>query len=154
MSLMKYTIFINSLLINLRNEGICCKIFATPSTPLGYANEIATACITKSKLDRAMEIVYNYGCTWHYDLNAKKSGILVLGESRTEHERNSKDRILKLGPSRVKEKKSNDHVGIRNSIFYNDYSGVEERISKGRRAFNAIAGIGIRKGGLNVVFWS
>ena len=62
MSLMKYTIFIYSLLINLKNEGICCKIYTTPSTPLGYADVIPTACLTKSKLDRAMDIVYNHGC--------------------------------------------------------------------------------------------
>ena len=52
-----------------------------------------------------------------------------------------------------------DHVGIRNAIFDNDYSGIEERITKGRRAFNAVAGIGIGKGVItmatcNVVFWS
>ena len=159
MSLMKYTVFINSLLVKLKNENICCKIYRTPSTPLGYADDIATACVSKTKIDRAMDIVYNHGCTWRYNLNAKKSGILVLGESRTEHERNSQDRLFKLGPNRVKEKTFYDHVGIRNCIFANDYSGIEERISKGRRAFNSLAGIGIRKGGLtmatcNVVFWS
>ena len=82
MSLMKYTIFINSLLVQLKNEGICCKIYTTPSTPLGYADDIAAACNTKTKVDRAMEMVYSHGCAWCYNLNAKKSGVLVYGESR------------------------------------------------------------------------
>ena len=30
MSLMKYTVFINSLLVNLKNSGICCKLYRTP----------------------------------------------------------------------------------------------------------------------------
>ena len=45
-----------------------------------------------------------------------------------------------------------------NSIFDYDYSGIEGRISEGRRVFNAVAGTGIRKGGLtigtcNIIFW-
>ena len=74
MSLMKYTIFINSLLTTLRNANICCKIYRTPSTPLGYADDVATCCLSKQKLDRAMDIVYAHGCAWRYGLNAKKVG--------------------------------------------------------------------------------
>ena len=159
MSLMKYTIFVNSLLVKLKDSDLCCKIYDTPSTPLGYANDIATCCSSKNRTDRAMSIVHDHGCTWRYDLNAKKSGILVFGETMREHVRNSEERIFKLGPDRVKERQNYDHVGIRNTIFDDDNSGIEERISKGRRTFNALTGIGIRKGGLtmatcNVVFWT
>ena len=85
MSLMKYTIFINSLLTTLRNANICCKIYRTPSTPLGYADDVATCCLSKQKLDRAMDIVYAQGCAWRYGLNAKRSGVLVYGESAYEN---------------------------------------------------------------------
>ena len=159
MSLMKYAIFINSLLTDLKKSGLCCKLYRIPSTPLGYADDVATCCLSKQRLDRTMDLVYAHGCTWRYELNAKKSGVLVYGESLKEHKRNSVDRVFKLGPSRVNERVNYDHVGVRNSIFENDISGIEERISKGRRAFNSVAGIGIRKGGItmatcNVIFWS
>ena len=159
MSLMKYTVFINSLLVTLKEANICCKIYRTPSTPLGYADDVATCCPSKRKLDFAMDIVYKHGCAWRYEFNAKKSGVLVYGESVREHECNSVDRCFKLGPDKVKERVNYDHVGIRNTIFYDDNSGIEERFSKGRRSFNAIAGIGMRKGGItmatcNVIFWS
>ena len=159
MSLMKYVIFINSLLVDLKNANICCKIYRIPSTPLGYADDVATCCLSKFKLDKAMDIVYKHGCVWRYELNAKKSGVLVYGESRKDHDVNAVDRQFRLGPNRVKERVFYDHVGIRNSIFYDDTSGIEERISKGRKAFNSLTGIGIRKGGItmatcNVVFWS
>ena len=159
MSLMKYTIFINSLLVTLMNANICCKIYRTPSTPLGYADDVATCCLNKQKLDRAMEIVYSHGCVWRYELNAKKSGVLVYGESVKDHKANSICRTFKLGPNRVAERSNYDHVGIRNCIFKGDNSGIEDRISKGRRTFNSISGIGIRKGGIsmftcNVIFWS
>ena len=90
MSLMKYVIFINSLLVELISANICCKIVGIPSTPLGYADDVATCCLSKWKLDRAMRIVYNHGCTWRYQLNAKKSGVLVYGESRIVHEPEAK----------------------------------------------------------------
>ena len=79
-----------------------------------------------------MDIIYAHGCTWRYELNAIKS-VLVLGESKTEHTCDAKDRIFKPGPSRVKERTSYEHVGMLNSIFDYDYSGIEERISEGRR---------------------
>ena len=156
---MKYAIFINALLTDLKKSGLCCKLYRIPSTPLGYADDVATCCLSKQRLDKTMDLVYAHGCTWRYELNAKKSGVLVYGESLKEHERNSVDRVFKLGPSRVNERVNYDHVGVRNSIFENDISGIKERISKGRRAFNSVAGIGIRKGGItmatcNVIFWS
>ena len=125
MSLMKYAIFINSLLVNLKNANICCKIYTTPVKHSPYADDIAMVCLWKKKLDKAMEIVHNHGCAWCYDLNAKKSAY--------------------------------NHESIWNSIFDSDHSGIEECISKGRRVFNTVAGIGIRKGGVsmatcNVVF--
>ena len=158
-SLMKYTVFINLLLVTLKEADISCKIYRTPSTPLGYADDIATCCVSKFKLDKAMDIVYNHGCVWRYEFNAKESGVFVYGESPKEHERNSCNRPFKLGPTKVRERTFSDHVGIRNCIYANDVSGIEERIVKGRRAFNSISGIGIRKGGItmatcNLIFWS
>ena len=125
---------------------------------MGYADDVAT-CLSKQKLDRAMDVVYDHGCVWHYKLNAKKSGVLVYGESVKEHKSNSICRTFKLGPNRVAERINYDHVGIRNCIFRDDPSGIEDRISKGGRTFNSISGIGIREGGIsmatcNVIFWS
>ena len=159
MSLMKYAVFINSLLVDLKNANICAKIYMVPSTPLGYADDVATCCLSKFKLDRAMDIVYRHGCVWRYEFNAKKSGVLVYGESKKEHKLNSASRCFKLGPDRVKERVNYEHVGIRNCIFSDDTSGIEDRIAKGRRTFNSISGIGIRRGGIsmatcNVIFWS
>ena len=52
-----------------------------------------------------------------------------------------------------------DHLGIKNCLFHNYQPRTEDRISKGRRVFNAITGIGIRKKGVSmaacpVFYWS
>ena len=75
------------------------------------------------------------------------------------HELNAPDRQFRLGVSRVYKRTAYDHVGIRNHIYDNDNSGIIERITKGRRVFNSIAGVGIRGGGVtvatcSVIFWS
>ena len=61
-SLIKYTIFINSLLTELKESGLCCKIYRTPSTPLGYADDLAAYCTSKQKLDSSKGIT----CPWVY----------------------------------------------------------------------------------------
>ena len=154
MSLIKYTVFINSLLDLLKESQLCCKLYLTPSAPVAYADDLAATCLNKTKMDRAMDIVYSHGRTWRYDFNAKKSGILVFGENLREHETNSKNRLFLLGPERVCERSTYEHVGINVSIFSPDISGI-----KARRTFNALTGLGIRKSGLtmatcNIVFWS
>ena len=159
LSLLKYTVFINTLLTRLRDSNLCAKIYMTPSTPQGYADDLAACSLTKRKLDAIMDIVYEHGCTWRYDFNARKSGILVYGENRVQHQRNSVHRSFKLGPARVLEVTKYDHVGINTSIFHDNTSGIEERIGKARRALNATSGIGIRRKGLNiatccVIFWT
>ena len=159
MSLIKYTVFIDSLLVYLKNSGFCCKLYDMPSTPVGYADDLATGCPNNRKLERVMETVYQHRCTWRYEFNAKKSGVLVYGESSAEHKRNRQNRAFRLGPAKVDERENYDHVGIHAIIDSADISGIEERLSKARRTFNAVAGVGIRSNGLtmgtcSVIFWT
>ena len=158
LSLLKYTIFINSLLVNLRDSGLCAKIYRTPCTPLGYADDLATCCLTKRKTDSVMLVVYQHGCTWRYDFNARKSGVLVFGETERRRRINAKNRSFKLGPAIVKEVAEYDHVGIRTSVLSDSISGLEERVGKARRTLNAMSGLGIRRSGLNIatcnIFWT
>ena len=159
MSLLKYTVFINSLLEELKNSRLCCSFFSSPSMLVGYADDLAAACLGKNKMDRAMDVVYAHGRTWRYDFNAKKSGILVFGESRREHETNSRKRVFSLGTDRVNERAVYEQVGINVSIYPQDISGVIDRLVKARRTFNALTGLGIRRNGLtmetcNIAFWS
>ena len=66
MSLIKYTVYIKSLLAQLKESGYCCKLYGTPSTPVGYSDDLATGCYNARLIDRVMEVVYRHGCTWRY----------------------------------------------------------------------------------------
>ena len=159
LSLMKYTAFINSLLVSLEDSNLCCEISLIKTSPLGYADDVASACTSKNRLDRVMTLVNQHINRWRYRLNAKKCAVLVYGESRKENDRNSKDRFYKLGKERVYEKKTYDHVGLKNCISGDFSTRIDEKISKGRKALCASTGIGIKTGGLTqklccFIYWT
>ena len=130
-----------------------------PSAPVGYADDIATACISKLRTDYTLDIVYEFGCKWRFKFNAKKSAVLVHGESKQEHIEASRFRTFKLGKNKVDEKLEYDHVLVKACILAGDNSKVEEKIGKGRKTLNATSGLGIRKNVLsmktcNLIFWT
>ena len=158
LSLMKYTAFINSLLTELKDSGLCCTVHQIKTSPLGYADDVASAGTSKYKLDSAMKIVHNHSNRWRYQLNAKKCAVLVYGEGKRENARNKADRMYRLGSEKVVEKSVYDHVGLKNCT--NDYGDrIDEKISKGRKALCASTGIGIKKGGISMklcsfIYWT
>ena len=159
LSLLKYTAFIDPLLRELEKSGIGCSIVGIPTDPVGYADDMAIATLSKTKTDKVLEVVYSHSLIWRYRYNAAKSAVLVFGETPKEHELGKKYRMFKLGKKRVPEKHTYDHVGVKNCLFYDYSERLEERISKSRRSFNSITSIGIKKRGVNmktcsIIFWT
>ena len=158
LSLIKYVAFTNSLLEEIRDSGLCCQIYRTPSVPVGYADDMAAACPNKHNIDLVISKAYQHGCTWRYDFNAAKSAVLVIGETRKDWETNSKFREFSLGGTKVKEKESYEHLGVVSTVHEDDSSRVRDRLSKARKVLNMASGIGIKRKGLsmytcNVIFW-
>ena len=159
MSLIKYIAFIDSLLIELELSGLCCSILGINTSPLGYADDMTTASISKIRADRAINLVYTHSCKWRYQLNAKKCAVLVYGEKPNEKRKHSKYRQYKIGPEQVAEKVTYDHVGLKNCSEGIYIERTEEKISKARKAMCAISGIGVKPGGVTMrvcdfIFWS
>ena len=159
LSLLKYAAFIDPLLREIENSGLCFRISNIPAGPVGYADDLSVCSVSKNYLDRALDLVYKYSCKWRFYYNANKSAVMVYGESKREAERNSKFRNFKLGKDKVKEKTEYDHVGVKNCLFGNFTVRTEDRISRGRRAFNSVTSIGIKKKGVcmsvcTTIFWA
>ena len=121
------------MITELRDSQLCCGIHGIKSTPSGYADDIATACDSKPKMDSALSIVGRYGKKWRFDFYAKKSAIMVYGESAKQNSVNSKDRLFKLNGNRILERNSYDHVGVKACLFKENNPRVMEKIKKGRR---------------------
>ena len=71
-------------------------MYRTPNTPVGYAADLAMGYIDNQRLDQVRRIVNQHGCTWRYEFNARKSGVLVYGEDQTEHRCNKSVRDFRL----------------------------------------------------------
>ena len=95
-------------------------MYGIPSNQPDYADDLATSCNSKYKLDKALKIVNDYGNKWRYKFNARKSAIMVYGEEKKENRQNSENCISKLGKERVKEKVNYDHVGVKVCLFKDD----------------------------------
>ena len=159
LSLIKYLAFIDSLLVLLEGSRTCSIIYDLSVSPLGYADDVAAACTSKSKTDRMLDIVYTHSQKWRYNFNPKKSSVLVYGEKENENLENSKYRTYKLGNDRIKEETSYDHLGLKNNVFGKSQERTMEKVSKGRKALNAASGLGLKQGGLTIracslLFWS
>ena len=159
LSLLKYAAFIDPLLRKIEESKVGCSIHDIPACPLGYADDMAAACLSKRKLEITLNTAYEYSTKWEYKYNAKKSAVMVYGESRNEFKKGKKYRSFMLGKDKVNETDQYDHVGVRNCLFNDFKPRTEDRVSRGRRAFNAILNSGIRKKGLNTsviskLYWS
>ena len=158
LSLVKYILFIDELLLDLEKSKLCCTIAHIPSSPAGYADDLATATVSKQHTDMVHLMVHEYGRKWRFKFNAAKSAVMVYGEEKKVNMSNKKNRVFRLGSEGVKEKDTYDHVRVKMRIFPDDPSRIEEKISKGRKTLNASSGMGFRKNGLtmgtcNVIYW-
>ena len=159
LSLIKYISFINSLLIQLKQSGLCCTVMRIQTTPLGYADDLATCTLSGNRMKQVVGIVEKHGQTWRYSFNAGKSAIMVYGESKRETAIGSEHRMFSLGEKRVKETGYYDHVGIKACLKGDTHIRTEEKVKKARKVLNMATCMGIKRGGLNMatcclIYWT
>ena len=53
--LIKYTVFIDSLIMELEESYLCAAIYGISTSPLGYLDDVASASTSKSKVDGLMK---------------------------------------------------------------------------------------------------
>ena len=130
-----------------------------PTSPIGYADDVAACTVTKRKMDRVMDEVYTHTCAWRYSFNAGKSAVLIFGETPRDRRIGSENRVFKLGKDRVKERLYYDHVGVKTCVLGDTYVRTEEKILKARKKLNMATALGIKRGGLNMstcnlIYWT
>ena len=96
LSLVKYTVYIDSLIVSLERSNLCCGIYRVKSSPVGYADDMAACTTSKRKMDLVMEKVHQHGCDWRYSFNAGKSAVLIFGESSKDRKVRSENRMFNL----------------------------------------------------------
>ena len=87
LSVLKYVAFIDSLLKNLENTGLGCQVANIWTNLVGYAADMVSACPSKANVDKTHNIIDNQAKKWRYSYYAKNSAVMVLGETKCEHDR-------------------------------------------------------------------
>ena len=159
LSLVKYVAFVNSLLVQLKESALCCAVAGVQTTPLGYADDLATCTLSGNKMSQVLQIVEQHGRTWRYTFNAGKSGVMVYGENNAEMRIGMDNRMFSLEGMRVKEKFYYEHVGIKACLKGDTHTRTTEKIKKARKVLNMATCLGIKRGGLNMatcclIFWT
>ena len=93
--MVKYILFIDELLLDLEKSKLCCTIAHIPSSPAGYADDLATATVSKQHTDMVHLMVHEYGRKWRFKFNAAKSAL----KSAMERKRKLICPIRKIGSS-------------------------------------------------------
>ena len=91
-SLIKYTAFVNSLLVQIEDSNLCVSMRTIKCSPVGYADDMSSACMSKPKLYKVMKLVNNHANRWRYEYNAQKGAVLVHGEDKKTYNVNKKHR--------------------------------------------------------------
>ena len=159
LSPLKYVAFIDPLLREIENSRFCCCTVDIPVCPVGYADDLSVCGLPKHNLDCTLDLAYKYYCKCRFYYNARKSAIMVYGEKKQEAVKNAKFRNYHLGQDEVKVTNKYEHIGVINCLFGNYTARTEDRISRGRRTFNAVTSIGIKSKGVcmsicTTVFWA
>ena len=97
LSLLKFVAFIDPLIRDLKRSTLGGQVTGIPTSPVGYADDMSTACISKVNVDKSLALIDQYAKKWRYSYNAKKSAILVFGDTHREHGRGAKFRNFSLG---------------------------------------------------------
>ena len=66
LSLLKYIAFIDPLLRNLEESGLGCGVAGIPTNPVGYVDDLASACPSKGNVDQSLTIISDYARKWRY----------------------------------------------------------------------------------------
>ena len=137
-------------MVELEESKLCFVVNKLHASPVSYADDLATACVAKCNVDTIMQIACKHSCRWRYKFNPRKSAVLVYGKSTYETKKYQNERQHRIGNTKVHERESYDHVGVKSCSNGAFSIRTIEKIKKERRAFYSVIGIGIKSRGLNM----
>ena len=69
LSLLKYVTFIDPLLRDLEHSRLGCDVAGILTSPIGYADDMSTACVSKINVDKSLTQIAQYANKWRYSYN-------------------------------------------------------------------------------------
>ena len=76
-----FTLYVNDLILALRNSGVGCRIIDLFIAAIMYADDLALMAPTRSALQKLLDICHNYGLEWCITYNPIKTQCMIFGSS-------------------------------------------------------------------------
>ena len=136
LSLWLYEVFVNDLLVALKNTNLGAKIDNIIVTCPAYADDVAIVATTHGKLQSLLDVAYSHSVKWRYAYNADKSEILCTNNAWKSH-------VFWLGMETIPVRESCKHVGtIMSTAVKHDERSLGESVYRGKQTLAALRGIG------------
>ena len=139
LSLWLYQLYVNDLLVELRQVKSGAKIQEIKVACTAYADDISLVGTHHSAIQVMLNIAYAHSRKWRYSFNATKSEIVCFNTK-------NKCESFWLGREKVPIVDQSKHVGTimtPSAKLYRQF--VQDKIYSGQRAFMATKGIGSRR---------
>jgi hypothetical protein len=141
-----YLLYINGLIDELEKSGLGLCVYNTCFASPTVADDMCLISLSKTSLDKMLDICYNYSCKWRYSYNPSKCAVLVFNE---KHKYKNENRSWHIGPDRIEEKDSYTHLGINLGTSLDSHLCLEDSKHKLRNTFFSIVGCGLTDQGIN-----
>ena len=128
-----YKVFINRLLFIISNDPFLLLIENIPVGCQTFADDLTLLALFPSFLQHLMSIVFDFSIKWCYEFNHTKSGVILFGESKIQHARNTMSRKFNLGLDVVKKRKEYKNLGVTKNCAHSCSGDIDEAIKKTRR---------------------
>ena len=142
-----YLLYINSLIVQLKDSNLGLKIqdrdFCSPS----FADDMTLLALSSKSLQSMMNICYRYACQWRYQYNAHKSVIVTFNESKQSFKKRPHN--WSMGQLKIMEKEEYSHLGIVCNKYNKNSYDVKCLDGKLRGTFFGLIKDGIHRNGLN-----
>jgi hypothetical protein len=78
-----YSCFIDGLVDELRQKGFGVDVYGHEIAVLLYADDLVLLASSHEELQSMLDCVSNYAAKWQFRYNARKSGVVVMGDDNT-----------------------------------------------------------------------
>ena len=138
-----FNIFINDLLIELRNSSYGLKIGSHLHNCFAYADDITLFASTTSQLQSLIDICYSYSVAWRFSFNISKSVCMTVGKIMF-----NEDPVWHLGNAVLNNVRELEILGVTYKRDMKPDLHVSKRIVKARRSLYRYSGEGVCYPGL------
>lgn len=154
LSMILYTIYINELLVELKNSRCGISLGNINVTSPAHADDIATLSLYKHCLNVLLNIAHVYSYRWRYSFNTSKTVLMVWGKD------NQRTTDIMFGGEIIYPSKTSKHMGITLCSDNKLMRGLcSDRIGAARKVLYSARGIGsaivpVPPGVLSKLYWS